>query len=194
VSAKTCNCLNEIDDKLRERNVRLVGYALTFPSLNAIATIKTEWIDLGKVPKGQKKKCPGMFASHCPFCGVAYPKEESGDTVAIEAIESTVFSLQEFIARQMAWSAKTFGETPRTKGITAHIRKELLEIEAAPTDVYEWVDVIILALDGAWRSGHGPAQIVAALQAKQEKNFARTYPKPASDDVPSEHVRTEVAS
>lgn len=98
-------------------------------------------------------------------------------------------ALVSYIQRQEEWSAKTFGNGVRTKGITAHIRKELLEIEAAPHDVEEWTDVVILALDGAWRAGYSPEQIVAALEAKQAKNFKRTYPMPLSDDHPSEHVR-----
>lgn len=99
------------------------------------------------------------------------------------------FLLTEYIRQQEEWSARTFGHSTRTKGITAHIRKELLEIEAAPHDVEEWIDVVILALDGAWRAGYSPVQIVDALEAKQAKNFRRTYPRPLSDDHPSEHIR-----
>jgi len=84
-------------------------------------------------------------------------------------------NLIDYIQRQEEWSARTFGNTPRTKGITAHIRKELAEIEAAPQDVEEWVDVMILALDGAWRAGYSAREIVAALEAKQAKNFKCTY-------------------
>jgi len=97
--------------------------------------------------------------------------------------------LLDYIQRQINWSGKTFGNGVRTKGITAHIRKELAEIEAAPHDVEEWIDVVILALDGAWRAGYSPAQICNALEAKQAKNFLRTYPMPLSEDHPSEHIR-----
>jgi hypothetical protein len=100
-----------------------------------------------------------------------------------------VFDLAQYIERQKCWSQKTFGDGPRTKGITAHIRKELSEIENAPSDIREWIDVVILALDGAWRAGHSPKMIVAALQEKQVINFQRQYPMPASQDEPSEHVR-----
>lgn len=57
------------------------------------------------------------------------------------------------LAGQRRWSEATFGPGPRTLGITAHIRKELQEIEDDPTDLTEWIDVAILALDGAWRTG-----------------------------------------
>lgn len=58
-------------------------------------------------------------------------------------------NLIEYLQKQMAWSAATFGPGQRTKGITEHIREELAEIEQEPLDLFEWVDVVILALDGA---------------------------------------------
>lgn len=97
--------------------------------------------------------------------------------------------LKGYIDQQMEWSRRTFGGGHRTKGITAHIRKELEEIEAAPLDLEEWIDVVILALDGAWRTGASAEEIIQSLHSKQAKNFRRTYPFPVSDDVPSEHVR-----
>ena len=97
--------------------------------------------------------------------------------------------LSRYIEKQMEWSRKTFGEGERTKGITNHIRKELLEIEAEPGEVEEWVDVMILALDGAWRAGYTPDEIIWALEAKQEKNRLRIFPMPVSQDEPLEHVR-----
>lgn len=78
--------------------------------------------------------------------------------------------------RQREFSERTFGPGSRTEGVIDHIRKELKEIEAAPHDLGEWVDVIILALDGAWRSGHGPQQIIDAIVAKQARNERRVWP------------------
>src|SRR5690349_12235730 len=80
------------------------------------------------------------------------------------------------LANQRAWSERTFGPGTRLLGVLDHIRKELCEIEAAPDDVEEWVDVIILAFDGAWRAGWEPQQIIDAIKAKQAKNEARTWP------------------
>ena len=96
------------------------------------------------------------------------------------------------LTRQRDWSAETFGPGTRTLGVLAHIRKELDEIEADPTDLSEWVDVIILAIDGAWRAGHNPADIISAYHAKQEKNQARTWPdwRTMSQDEPIEHDRS----
>jgi hypothetical protein len=79
--------------------------------------------------------------------------------------------------------------------VVQHIRKELTEIEAQPTDLSEWIDVAILALDGAWRAGHSPEDIIAALVAKQAKNEARAWPdwRERSEDVAIEHDRTSEA-
>ena len=74
----------------------------------------------------------------------------------------------------------------------AHIRKELAEIEADPTDATEWADLIILALDGAARAGIGPESMIEAILAKHERNKSRTWPdwRGRSEDDPIEHVRT----
>lgn len=98
----------------------------------------------------------------------------------------------EHLTRQMEWSERTFGPGPRTKGVLDHIRKELAEIEEAPDDLSEWVDVIILAFDGAWRAGHAPEDTIAAIKAKQAKNEGRVWPdwRTMSEDAAIEHDRT----
>jgi hypothetical protein len=95
--------------------------------------------------------------------------------------------------RQIEWSERTFGPGARTKGVIDHIRKELAEIEADPLDVKEWVDVIILAFDGAWRAGWQPVQILQAIFDKQEKNENRTWPdwRTMSPDKAIEHDRSK---
>jgi hypothetical protein len=97
--------------------------------------------------------------------------------------------MKKFLANQMQWSEKVFGLGLRTGGITKHIEKELEEIRSNPTDLAEWVDVIILALDGYWRAGGSPETIETDLRLKQNKNFKRAYPFPISQDEPSEHIR-----
>lgn len=95
------------------------------------------------------------------------------------------------LKRQREWSARIFGPGLRTKGIISHIRKELLEIEADPTSLEEWIDVVTLALDGAWRAGYSPTQILDQLEAKQTKNENRTWPdwKTMTEDDAIEHHR-----
>jgi len=86
------------------------------------------------------------------------------------------FDFVAWLTRQREFSLKTFGPGLRTKGMIDHIRKELDEIEADPTDLMEWADVAILALDGAWRAGWSPEEIAGALRAKLEKNQSRKWP------------------
>lgn len=87
------------------------------------------------------------------------------------------------------WSAKTFGPGRRTLGLIKHIHSELREIENNPTDLYEWIDVVILGFDGAWRAGYTPKEIVQALEDKYEKNFNREWPEPPPEDQPSFHIK-----
>ena len=101
----------------------------------------------------------------------------------------------DFIAhlyRQREFSLKTFGPGARVNGIVDHIRKELLEVLDKPTDISEWTDVAILALDGAWRAGASPEQIVEALVAKQDKNESRKWPdwRLSPADTAIEHDRS----
>lgn len=90
------------------------------------------------------------------------------------------FDLAQHLTRQKDFSLKTFGPGDRTKGVCDHIRKELIEIEddfaAGVPTLGEWVDVIILAFDGAWRSGADPHETIAAIVAKQTKNEGRVWP------------------
>lgn len=108
--------------------------------------------------------------------------------------KSRAFAIDaDHLERQRAWSRETFGPGSRVNGVLDHIRKELEEIAADPTDVEEWVDVLILAFDGAWRAGHEPQAILDALAAKQAKNEARTWPdwRQMSPDQAIEHVRDD---
>lgn len=103
------------------------------------------------------------------------------------------FDLVAHLHRQREFSARTFGPGARTAGVLDHIRKELAEIEAKPADLTEWVDVVLLALDGAWRAGHSPEDIVLAIAEKQMKNEARKWPdwRTAEPGKAIEHVREE---
>lgn len=101
-------------------------------------------------------------------------------------------NLTHLIRQQMRWSHETFGPGQRTDGVLAHIAKEIEEVRAAPTDLEEWIDLVILALDGAWRSSDDvlPEDIVSMLNYKYEKNFARRWPdwRTAAEGQPIEHI------
>jgi hypothetical protein len=116
---------------------------------------------------------------------------KEGKRIEKALVDRQRFDFLAHLHRQREWSGETFGPGTRTKGVIDHIRKELAEIEADPTDIAEWIDVVILALDGAWRAGHSPDQIVEALAAKQAKNEHRDWPdwRTMDEDRAIEHVR-----
>jgi hypothetical protein len=95
---------------------------------------------------------------------------------------------QDYLKKQCKWSTKTFGPGLRTLGILKHIEKEIEEVKENPSDLYEWVDIVILAIDGYWR--HGGRDLVQDLNKKMDICMQRTYPYPASDDEVSEHIRS----
>ena len=102
------------------------------------------------------------------------------------------FDLIAHLEKQRAFSEKTFGPGMRTAGVIDHIRKELREIESDPDDLLEWIDVIILACDGAWRAGYSSEIIALTLEGELEKNMASKWPdwRTADPNKAIEHVRT----
>ena len=115
-------------------------------------------------------------------------------------------TLEEYIETQINWSEQTFGPGLRQEGVIDHIHKEIEEIETAgniPEAAEEWVDVVILGLDGLWRSIKNDSEylhplIIASiaqkmLQMKQEINKNRKWPdwRNAPEGQAIEHVRGE---
>lgn len=111
--------------------------------------------------------------------------------------------LKQHLIRQMAFSHATFGPGERTKGVVDHIRKELTEVLDASGEASEWVDVVILALDGltrrlaylggARRDPEDVADIACGMiLGKQSRNEARDWPdwRTQSQDRAIEHVRS----
>ena len=112
--------------------------------------------------------------------------------------------LQQHLIRQMAFSHARFGPGERTNGVIDHIRKELDEVSEANGESSEWVDVVILALDGltrrlAYCNGQrsDPQRVAemacAMIEGKQTRNEARTWPdwRTQSADKAIEHDRSE---
>jgi hypothetical protein len=111
-------------------------------------------------------------------------------------------NLEEHLLRQMAWSHATFGPGDRRQGVIDHIRKELNEVEDSGGVAAEWVDVVILALDGLTRrlafmyEGREDPEFVARkaiemIKAKQSINEAREWPdwRTADPEKAIEHKR-----
>lgn len=103
------------------------------------------------------------------------------------------FDFERFCDARSAWSLETFGPGARTEGVIAHMRKELVEVEAKPDDLEEWIDLVLLALDGAFRSaGADGERIMFALIAKHSKNVGREWPDwRTAGDGPIEHVKKD---
>ena len=102
----------------------------------------------------------------------------------------------DIIRFQKSWSERTFGKGKRTSGIVKHIKSELDEILQADNDtdrLGECIDVIILAMDMAWRLGFTADEIEQALIDKQVRNQKRKWPSveisEASQDEPTYHVK-----
>lgn len=98
--------------------------------------------------------------------------------------------LKQHLLRQMAFSHATYGPGKRTAGLVDHIRKELVEIIEGDGAPIEWVDVVILALDGLTReliydakiNGRGDPENAAFMACrlictKQTINEARDWPE-----------------
>lgn len=90
------------------------------------------------------------------------------------------FDLIAHLERQRKWSEKTFGpfspDCAHVDGVIDHLKEEIGEVQENPRDVSEWIDVMILAMDGAMRMGFSPHEIAEALDAKQTKNEGRRWP------------------
>ena len=89
-----------------------------------------------------------------------------------------------YLHHQRKRSDDTFGPGRRTEGVIDHIRKELVEVEQASNRggerLAEWLDVIILALDGATREaralGLDVGVVLDDVAEKQARNERREWP------------------
>ena len=110
--------------------------------------------------------------------------------------------LTQHLIRQMVWSKANFGPGERHAGVLDHIEKEIAEIRASNGSSPEWVDLVILALDGLTRrlwsasdynkTADEVAEIVVRMiVTKQARNERRDWPdwRTAPEDQAIEHVR-----
>jgi hypothetical protein len=81
-----CNCADEVDAMLVERNTRLTR-AIVFNRAgrenNPDLMIETEQVETGR----GKKKAASMFITYCPFCGVKYDDPSQNLLDAVRARE-----------------------------------------------------------------------------------------------------------
>lgn len=110
--------------------------------------------------------------------------------------------LEQHLTRQMVFSRATFGPGERMNGVLDHMTKEIKEVRDANGDSAEWVDLVILALDGLtrrlWASSdyRKPAHEIAEtavrmILGKQSRNELRDWPDWRTSDPEKaiEHVR-----
>ncbi len=105
-----------------------------------------------------------------------------------------MFDLINYLTHVREWSIQTFGPYINKERIIQHIKKELVETQQAKTpsdELEEWIDVVILGFDGAWRSGHSAEDVVAMLVYKQAVNERRQWPdwRTAPKDQVIEHIK-----
>lgn len=119
---------------------------------------------------------------------ISLPGTDDDTCVLLQQMDSKDW-IRNYLLAHRQWSETTFGPGPRPEGLVKHIEKELAEIRQAPDDLEEWIDVLILAFDGAMRCGpgHRPDEVLDMLDYKQKKNFGRTY-RVNGPDEPNEHI------
>lgn len=83
-----CKCFETVNEKLREKNLKLSGYAFMTPNLELVPVIATQWLNPALAPRGRKRSPTSMFVSYCPFCGVKIEIEPEEPEPTSEAKES----------------------------------------------------------------------------------------------------------
>jgi hypothetical protein len=115
--------------------------------------------------------------------------------------------LKNHLMRQMAFSKATFGPGTRTAGVLDHMTKEIEEVRQSNGSADEWVDLVILALDGLTRqlsfcnkgneriqtSGIIASAACMMIVGKQDRNENRTWPdfRTMDADKAIEHDRSD---
>lgn len=158
------------------------------PQLEEIALEQGDWEEFLKL-KLRMTHYPEDGCKHIYRGRIIKKKVAHSESLLRFALQG--FDLADFISAHRDWSRETFGPDQRTESIVNHIKKELDEILENPTDLTEWIDVMILAIDGAWRAGHDPKQIVLALVNKSLVNMHRKWPdwRTLEPGAPTEHIR-----
>ena len=81
-----CNCIEEVDAQLLAsgRNTKL-DIPITFSLTGRLDSQKKVTISTCKRDDAKREKALRVFASYCPFCGIAYEEEkQSADDISGE--------------------------------------------------------------------------------------------------------------
>jgi len=134
---------------------------------------------------------PGKGENLCyPTLGLNGEAGEVGEKVKKLMRDHDGIDFKKYLLDQHLWAQNVFGPGARDAGLINHIKKELDEINKAPGDIEEWVDVVILALEGALRHAN-PETVIDTLLTKQKKNFSRKWPdwRTLKSNEPIEHLK-----
>lgn len=112
------------------------------------------------------------------------------------------YDLHKHLVKAIKFSRDTYGPGFRYEGVLDHIEKEIKEIRAKPSDLEEWIDIWILAMDGATRCVEEhcgqkvkyedvAAACISMLKTKVKKNYSRKWPdwRTADPNKAIEHLR-----
>lgn len=108
--------------------------------------------------------------------------------------------LQQHLIRQMVFSRATFGPGERMDGVLDHMTKEIAEVRDAGGDASEWVDLVILSLDGLTRrlwavsdyqktADEVAEEACRMIVGKQSRNERRDWPDWRSADPENARLR-----
>lgn len=100
--------------------------------------------------------------------------------------------LLELVLKQAEWSQDVFGpDSDRGPvGALRHLKQEADEAIAAPNDLTEYADCLLLLLDASRRAGFSVQQLIHAAIDKQAVNSERNWPEMAEQpsDAPVGHI------
>lgn len=112
----------------------------------------------------------------------------------------SAFDLVKFFDEKAAWSLATFGPQQRVSGVVAHIRKELAEIREALAAgdslkaCEEFVDVALLSIDLAWRSGPHVDGLLFATALREGGGVESSRAHPMLDGASSAAIQQMLTS
>lgn len=86
------------------------------------------------------------------------------------------------------WSEKEFG-SQRLRGIIAHLRREVRELENNPRNLEEFADCQMLLMDALTQAGYNMDELKGAVDCKLEINKKRNWKEP-NEDGSVEHEST----
>ena len=99
---------------------------------------------------------------------------------------SRVGTLEQFWYDQAAWSTATFGHGNGI-GALKHLKKEVDECLANPSDLVEYADMMHLVFDACRRAGYTYDELADACHKKLAINRARKWGKKVAGE-PCEHI------